>query len=62
VQIEHLRGHIQLFGYLNNFQNIQKAVIRKHTAELEALTAITIKESRPTNGDVVNKKRSDADS
>ena len=49
-------NHVKLFGFLNNFQNIQKAEIRKHTAELEAgLAVITIKQS--TDGDVVTKRR-----
>jgi len=58
----HLRGHVKLFGFLNNIQNIQKTGIRKHTAELEALAVITIKQSRPTDADVVTKKRNHVDS
>jgi len=53
---------VKLFGFLNNIQNIQKTGIRKHTAELEALAVITIKQSRPTDADVVTKKRNHVDS
>jgi len=60
-RFEQLRGHVKFFGFLNNFKNMQKAEIRKHTAELEvALTVITIKQS--TDGDVVTKKTNDVDS
>lgn len=31
-----LKSHIKLFGFLNNFQGLQKAEIRKHTVDLEA--------------------------
>jgi len=59
-RLEQLRFHVKLFGFLNNFQNIQKAEIRKHTIEFKAaLIVITIKQSRPADGDVVNKKRTD---
>ena len=59
-RFEQLRGHAKLFGFLNNFQSIQEAEIREHTAKIQAaLTLITIKQS--TDGDVVTKKTKDVD-
>ena len=60
-RFEQFRDHVKLFGFLNNFQNIQKTEIRKHTAEPEAtLTVITIKQS--TGGDAVIEKTNDVGS
>ena len=36
-----IKSHVKLFGFLNNFQNIQKAKIRKHTADPEAASTNT---------------------
>ena len=42
-RFEQLKSHVKLFEFLNNFQSIQKAEIRKHTEDLEeALTDTTI--------------------
>jgi len=57
---EQHRGHAKLLGFLINFQSMQEAEIRKHTAELEAaLTVITIKQT--TDGDVVTQTTKDVD-
>ena len=57
---EQRRGHVKLFGFLNNFQSMEKTKIREHTAELEStLTVITIKQS--FDGDVVTKRTNDVD-
>ncbi|XP_032895465.1 uncharacterized protein LOC116985118 [Amblyraja radiata] len=59
-RFEQLKSHVKLFGFLNNFQSIQKAEIRKHTADLEAaLTDTTIKQS--TDEEVVTEKTKDVD-
>ena len=44
TRFEQLKNHVNLLGFLTNFQNIHMAEIRKQTLCLEAaLTVITIK-------------------
>jgi len=38
--LKQLRGHVNVFGFLNNYKNVHKIHIRKHAEELEA--ALTI--------------------
>ena len=57
-RFQQLKSCIKLLGFLNNFQSLQKAEIRKHTADLEAtLTGTTLKHS--TDGGVVTETTKD---
>ena len=57
-RFQQLKSHVKLFGFLNNFQSLQKAEIRKCTVDLEAaLTETILKHS--TNGGVVTETTKD---
>ena len=59
-RFKRFKSNIKLFGFLNNFQGLQKGEIRKHTVDLEA-ALIDTKLKQSTDGEVVTATSKDED-